>query len=179
LTELEAFSAVGAFGSQVWLVDAETGRRIHKYVEAYNGVFIFCGQGEPFHIGLDRKGCFVRRPIREELFRSNRFEQIRLDDDNFEFRDQNNSKRFSWRTGIKGMRLVTLHTTRDCLRSKRAVTTRMSTVTFSNHCEPCLRLPSNRSSRLVVLSSPRETADESRNNAQQRKTWCTPQARVR
>src|SRR5262249_1397719 len=88
LDELRAFSAVGAFGSQVWLVDAETGSRIHVYVEAYDGVFIYCGKGEPFRIGLNRNGCFVRRPSGEELFCSMRFEQIRLGEDSFEFRDQ-------------------------------------------------------------------------------------------
>jgi hypothetical protein len=103
LAELEAFSALGAFGSQVWLVDAETGSRIHNYIEAYDGVFILCGKGQPLCIGVDRNGCFVRRPNGEELFRSMKFEQIKLGDDNFEFRDQSTAKRIACRAGIRGV----------------------------------------------------------------------------
>jgi hypothetical protein len=103
LAELEVFSALGAFGSQVWLFDAETGSRIHNYIEAYEGVFILCGKGEPYRIGLDHNGCFVRRPSEEELFRSMKFEQINLGGDNFEFRDHSTLKRIVCRAGISSM----------------------------------------------------------------------------
>ena len=60
--------------------------------EAYEGVFILCGKGEPYRIGLDHNGCFVRRPSGEELFRSMKFEQIYFGGDNFEFRDHSTLK---------------------------------------------------------------------------------------
>jgi len=102
LPELDAFAAMGAFGSQIWLVDAETGSRLHNYVEAYDGVFIMIGS-EGMDVGVDHLGFFVRRPDGQELFRSSRFEQIQRGNQEFEFRDCASSRRITCSVGVEDM----------------------------------------------------------------------------
>jgi hypothetical protein len=106
LAELDAFASLGAFGRQIWLIDAETGDRVHNHIEAYDGVFIQSGKGEHIDIGIDARGLFVRRPEGDELFRSMSFEQIKHGEHEFALRDLATSKQILSSVGIQNLRVA-------------------------------------------------------------------------
>lgn len=83
LGELELFSGWGSFGERHVLLDADTGESIAESIAAYEGVFVMSGF-DGLEIGLDERGCFVRRrrghaESREEVFRSTDFTQELLE----------------------------------------------------------------------------------------------------
>ena len=84
LEELRYFIEVADLGSNIFLIDSDTGDVLHEYMAAYQGVFLFQVRHTPgLEAGVDHRGFFIRERegLRREHFRSQRFLQNVISED--------------------------------------------------------------------------------------------------
>ncbi|MEZ6026230.1 MAG: hypothetical protein R3E85_08615 [Planctomycetota bacterium] len=78
LAELERFECLETVRRGTFLVNSETGDRLHEYVAAHEGVIVLCGRSG-LDAGFDPHGVFIREREGRELFRAQRVAQRLLD----------------------------------------------------------------------------------------------------
>lgn len=111
LEELDRFAALEQVGSNIFVVDADSGDKLYAYVPEYDGIFIWDGR-HGHNIGVDAGGLFVvdAWEMARVVFRARRIEQRLLEpaiteatgDGRIEFVDLDSGRHIETRTAIPG-----------------------------------------------------------------------------
>ena len=111
LAELDRFDALPQVGSNLFVVDADSGDKLYAYVPEYDGIFIWDGR-HGHNIGVDADGLFIvdAWDMARVVFRARRIEQRLLEpaqteatgDGRIEFVDLDTERRIETRTAIPG-----------------------------------------------------------------------------
>ena len=114
LVELASLKARENWGTNVFLIDSETGKKIHSYIAVYQGV-LMADRHQGVEIGFDPHGFFIREMENEDLpaslprrefFRAMGLEQRLLSNDEngyplvVEYYNPGTGERFDSATGI-------------------------------------------------------------------------------
>jgi hypothetical protein len=104
LEELAFLESTAHSGQDVVLMDLSDGEMLYRYIEAYQGIFTWCGKSG-MDLGVDPNGFFVR--LREDkgapgvdLFRSKQFEQEHIRENEIIFRDVETGEVFRGACGV-------------------------------------------------------------------------------
>ena len=111
LSELDAFAALEQVGSNIFVVDADTGDKLYAYVPEYEGIFIWDGR-HGHNVGVDAEGLFIVDiwELLRVVFRARRVEQRLLEpaltestgDGLIEYIDLDTGRRIECKTAIPG-----------------------------------------------------------------------------
>jgi hypothetical protein len=111
LAELEVFDSLAQVGSNIFVVDADSGEKLYAYVPEYEGIFIWDGR-HGHNVGVDAEGLFFVDvwELSRVVFRARRVEQHLLEpaltdstgDGRVEFVDVDTGRRLECRTAIPG-----------------------------------------------------------------------------
>lgn len=111
LSELDAFDALPQVGTNIFVIDSDSGEKLYGYVPEYEGIFIWDGR-HGHNVGVDAEGLFLVDvwELSRVIFRARRVEQRLLEpaltemtgDGRIEFIDLDSGRRIETRTAIPG-----------------------------------------------------------------------------